>query len=292
MKTLKIILFAAIAMFGFVSCSDEKKALKFVSEEFVSDSELNDFLIRNKIAVFKDSFEPELRYYLASIMDKKNTDFCKVYLSDEFAHHNVDLWEYFRHDNKVDSDRILNTILQLTQNKLDSILSNDTINYDEFSSHHWTKERMFNYILSQATCKARSVAMDEMEQSGLFSDIVKNFHEKYSFIELYDPENYEIGYNYDQSVNAFLYDWLVLGLKNKQWTVIEEVVCWIVSSCRDEVMSKNYKLVDKQCTTIGENQYKVTYLLDPHFEIIFTVKKIGKTFVCENYTIDGNVFIL
>ena len=33
MKTLKIIVFAAIALFCLASCSDEKKALAYVSEE-------------------------------------------------------------------------------------------------------------------------------------------------------------------------------------------------------------------------------------------------------------------
>ena len=82
MKTLKIIVFAAIALFCLASCSDEKKALDYVSEEVLPDSELTDFLIKNKILMFEDSFEAELRYYLKSIMDKNNN----VYLSDEYAH--------------------------------------------------------------------------------------------------------------------------------------------------------------------------------------------------------------
>ncbi|MBP5326704.1 MAG: hypothetical protein J6Y98_02160 [Bacteroidales bacterium] len=289
MKTIKIIVFAAIALFGLVSCSDEKKALNYVSEKVLSDSKLSDFLIKNKILMFKDSFEPELRYYLNSILGEKQIYFYKVYLSDEFAHvypnsgGKGDFWKYYRPDNDVDSDRILDTILQLIQIKSDGVISNDTIDFNVFSSYHWTKEKFFNYILSQATYKSYGIAKDEMEQSGLFSEIVKNYHDNYNCTELYDTENYKIGFDYWKCVDAFQYDWFVLGIKNMQWTVIEKAVHYIVSSCRDEVLAKNYKLVDKQCTTVGENKYDVTYLLDPKLEIHFEVSKVGKTFVLKSY---------
>ncbi len=293
MKTIKIIVFAAIAMFCLTSCSDEKKALNYVSEEVVSDSELNNFLIRDKIALFKDDFKPELRYYLKSILGKKQTYFYKIYLSDEYAHFypnsgvKGDNWKYYNPYNIVDSDRILDTILCLIDIKLDGVISNDTINYNVYNSFIGTKEKMFNYILSQATLKDYDIAKEELEQSGLFSDIVKKYHEN-----SFNNWDFEISEDYSRCLDIFRYDWFVMGLKKTQWTVIEEAVHYIVSTCRDKVLAKNYKLVDKQCTTVGENLYTVTYLLEPQMEINFSVKKVGKTFVCENYSIDGNVFYL
>lgn len=284
MKTLKNIVFAAIALFGLASCSDEKKALNYVSEEIVSDNELTDFLIKYNILMFKDSFEPELRYYLSSISDQKRSYlgeiYSTVYLSKEFAHigsfnYVKDKWTYYRAKDSFDSDIILNDIIHSISKRLDAIMAERTVCVEIFSSNDFnrmSKEKLFNYILSKAVEQCNSWdTYEELDsitnQLGLSSEL----------------------YEHRILVN---YEWLVMGIKNQQGAFIDEVVNWIVSKCRDEVMSKNYKLVDKQCTTVGENQYNVTYLLEPQLEINFSVKKVGKTFVCENYSIDGNVINL
>ena len=64
MKTLKIIVFAAIALFCLASCSDEKKALAYVSEEVLPDSELTDFLIKNNndLRAYLDSKKHKYTY--------------------------------------------------------------------------------------------------------------------------------------------------------------------------------------------------------------------------------------
>ena len=254
MKTLKIIIFAAIALLGLTSCSDEQKALNFVSKEVVTENNLDDFLIRYKIQLIKEDFQNNcLRYYLNSRMNKGSR---YVYLWDEFAHFRYncrsDMWLSLGAESNVDSDVILNTIVQLILERLDVIL-NDTINYNEFVSTNWSKEKLFNYILSKSTLKMFHDE-EEMKQLGL------------------DVHNYEHRRIYE-------YDWLILGMQNQQAAFIDEIVNWIVSSSRDEVMSKQYRLVDKQCTTVGENQFEVEYLLEPKSEIHFDVSKVGETFV-------------
>lgn len=281
MKTLKIIVFAAVAMFCLASCSDEKKALNYVSEEVVSDSELNDFLIRCKIALAKDDFEPELRYYLNSITSSSGIEYTYygvyvVKIMNEFipeVRKDINItstWKYHKPGNDFDSDMMLNSILHLTSERLDTILVDKMTNFTNYTSNGMSKEQLFNYILSKAvrwfTWFSDSKTISILNQLG-----IENTGNNFSLVD---------------------YEWFVMGVHNQQSAFIDEVVNWIVSSCRDEVMTKNYKLVDKQCTTIGENQYMVTYLMEPQLEINFMVKKIGKTFVCENYSIEGNVFNL
>ncbi len=277
MKTLKIIIFTAVAMSCLASCSDEKKALNYVSEELVSDSELNDFLIRYKIAMFKDDFESELRYYLSTITRfsilYQYYGLSEVNLMKEFipdGREGRSTWKYHKSGNSYDSDLMLNSILQLISEKLDIILVDKITNFTNYTSNGMSKEQLFNYILSKAVYWNIYLTNDET-----------------------DSIQKQLGIE-DAWENYFLirYEWSILGVRNQQAAFIDEVVNWIVSNCRDEVMSKNYKLVDKQSITVGENQYKVTYLLEPQLEINFSIKKIGKTFVCEDYTIYGNVFTL
>ncbi|MCR5193729.1 MAG: hypothetical protein K6D59_10540 [Bacteroidales bacterium] len=275
MKTLKIIVFAAIALFGMAACSDEKKALNYVSEEVVPDSELNDFLIRYKLAMFKDDFEPELRYCLSSIIRYSYLHsfhgLSQVDLMKEFIPEGRDCtWKHHKPGNSYDSDMMLNSILQLVSEKLDIILVDTTTNFTDYTSNGMSKEQLFNYILSKSVYWNHYLTNDEI-------DSIQN----------------QLGIeNTLGSSTLIRYEWYVMGVRNEQSAFIDEVVNWIVSNCRDEVMSKIYKLVDKQSITVGENQYKVTYLLEPQLEINFSVKKIGKTFVCENYSIEGNVFNL
>lgn len=287
MKTLKIIIFAAVAMFSMVSCSDKKKALDFVSNEVVADSDLTNFLVRNKALMFMDSFEPEIRYYLNSISDKKwrvspKQVISTVYLQDEFSHYHVnrynssivtkiDSWYYYTpNDRPFDSDRILNTILLSISERLNELLNDTTLKLNYFTSNGMTKDRLFNYILSKAAHHCDWTTQDERDS------LLANYGLEWSV----------------ENVQMINYDWLVMGLENKQMDFVGEIVSWIISKSCNEVNSKNYKLVDKQCTETGENQYTVTYLLEPQLEIDFAVKKVGKTFVCENYSIDGNIFNL
>lgn len=257
----------------------KRKPSIMFSEELVSDSELTDFLIKNKILMFKDSFEPELRYYLNSI-----TRFSGIYyannihyvcIMDEFTESErrglfSNNWKHHKPGNSYDSDMMLNSILKMVSERLDSILTAEATNFAIYTSNGMSQERLFNYILSKAVYWNNDLTKNEI-------DSIQN----------------QLGLE-DTWANNFLirYDWFVMGVQNQQSAFIDEVVNWIISNCRDEVMSKNYKLVDKQSITVGENLYKVTYLLEPQLEINFSVKKIGKTFVCENYSIDGNVFNL
>lgn len=262
MKTLKIIVFAAIALLGLASCSDERKALDFVSKEVATENNLDDFLIRYKMLDFKECFEPEIRGYLNSIISGVST-YPSVHLSDKYAHYYLcpydntirkisDNWNMIT--TNINSDIILNTILCSLSERIDTILANDTLKYKKSSFDNMSKEDMFNNILSKAVDKFLSSIQYELRKEGL------------------DPENTELQKIYE-------YDWNLLGGQHGQSQFIDDILYWALGNCRDEVRSKKYKIVDRECATLGENHFEVTYLLDPKSEIHFDVSKIGKTFV-------------
>ena len=264
MKTLKIIVFAAIALLGLASCSDERKALDFVSKEVATENNLDDFLIRYKMLDFKECFEPEIRGYLNSIIYGVSP-YPSVHLSDKYAHYyrynNIvqkghDYWTYYTPCDRIYSDMILNTILFSLSKRVDTLLANDTIKYKQSSFDSVSKEDMYNIILSKAVKKNSSVRDFELREVG---------------IDPYKDDNWEI--------KAYAYDWNLLGGQHGQSQFIDDILYWALGNCRDEVMSKKYKIVDRECATLGENHFEVTYLLDPKSEIHFDVSKIGKTFV-------------
>ncbi len=260
MKTLKIIVFAVIAMFGFASCSDEKKVLNFVSEEVVADNKLNDFLIRNNILEYMvNYFKPELEYHLSLIRKGNN-----VSLPREYAHF-MDEWYYYHPGDKYDSDIIINSIIHSISERVSEIVEDTTIDLGTFTSNGRSKDDLNNCIIS--------LSVHHYEWLMGNSDSLLALQGlKYS----------------DETIPLVCYDWLVLGLLDQQEDFINKVVSWIISKCYNDMMSKNYKLVDKQCITVGENKYEVTYLFDPLLKLSFDISKVGKTFVVDYMRVEYN----
>ena len=82
------------------------------------------------------------------------------------------------------------------------------------------------------------------------------------------------------------FDWTMISREKRQ-EIIKEYANWQIVRAREKVKLNGYKLIDKSCTTIGENSFEVRYLLEPQLEIVFPVRKVGKTFVSDGYWVEG-----
>lgn len=172
MKPIHLLTLIIVLMMGLSSCSDEQRALDFVSKEVVSEEELTDFLIKHSINEYKDVFWNNMLSYANSKASKGGLGL-EIYLSKEFAHFDKELgwrWDHWtanRPANEYDSEKILSIIHQLIAENINSKLVDTTFDFNSISSPEWSEERMYNYILSKAVCKGYYCASQEVEQLGL-----------------------------------------------------------------------------------------------------------------------------
>ena len=104
----------------------------------------------------------------------------------------------------------------------------------------------------------------------------------------WNPANDEERQRASELNKKYEYEWTRMD-EEKQREIIEDYAKWLIVVARKNVKQFNYKLVDKSCTTIGEDNFEVRYLLEPHLEIVFPVRKVGKTFVSDEYRVEGSI---
>lgn len=261
MKTAKTIITLIILSFILASCtSDEQKALNYVKEEILPEEAIEQYLMlfaaRENNNVFWGNVEVHLNSVIKSITVSKQS--YRIELTGGWGHYSKigyssDYWTFGSRHGEIDSQKILESIRQkVTETieiKNEDNLYEDILNYDLYDLGDW-----YNAVLFE------SAATYINERKG-------------------DAKGY-----YDH----FRYEWLTKS-EDQQNDFIDALASFLAFHAFEFVKSKDFKLIDAQGVKIGEDTFKVTYLLEPQLKIVFDVSKVGDTFCCDNIIVDGSI---
>ena len=296
MKTIKFIAIAATMLLGLASCSDEKKAINFVSKEVLPEKEIENELIKHLTKEYCSIF-PKGFYYYFNIdylsNGRRRTGAC-IKISEDYQHkyHGDERWLLgLQPDGHTTSEKILDTICRNGLLFIDETFKRGD-NLDSVIATPLSLEQQYNKLASIAIHKDDDQVYCDLYADGIIS-INPEEHLGYGggWILSYEVHNRLSEKERDivNNLNPFggyHYDWTMISTDKRQ-EIIKEYANWQIVRAREKVKQNGYKLVDKSCTTIGENNFEVRYLLEPHLEIVFPVRKVGKTFVSDGYWVEG-----
>lgn len=283
MKTIKFITIAAAMLLGLASCSDEKKALDFVSKEVMPEEKIELELTKYLAYTYGNIFINEFYRYF----NLENSKFKYIILSDEFRH------KYTNprgDDYSKKSEETLKYICANGRKQMELLFDRADVNS---ITTVYSGEQMVNKLASlvvyvSSIQRDYNMYLDGQIHSNPEDYLRPNSENPLSidFQSFYESMTRE---ERDKYYNGYgLRDWDRLS-EEKQQEVIDDYARWLIVTARETIKNRNYKLIDKSCTTIGEDNFEVRYLLEPHLEIVFPVRKVGKTFVSDGYRIEGNI---
>ena len=299
MKTIKFIAMAATMLLGLASCSDEKKAINFVSKEVLPEKEIENELIKYLTKEYCSIFPKGFYYYfnIDYLSNGGRSSGACIKISEDYQHkyHRNESWRLGLQPNgHTTSEKILDTICR---NGL--LFINETFkrgdNLDSVIAMPLSLEQQYNKLASIAIHKDDDQVVCDLYANGIISINPEEFRAyngldpfalwgKLSEKERNTARELTNGY----SDGYYMFDWTMIS-RDKQQEIIKEYANWQIVRAREKVKQNDYKLIDKSCTTIGENSFEVRYLLEPQLEIVFPVRKVGKTFVSDGYWVEGNI---
>lgn len=290
MKTFKLITIAAAMLLGLESCSDEQKALDFVSKEVMPEEKIENELIQRLAKAWGNNFKTYFDDYF-HIDYKSNGRYESrffITISEEFRHEipfwgNANVYELGVPPYGNTSEKIISTICSEGINYLDKTFESGN-NLDSITATPLSGEQQMNRLASLA------VETDYNQRKlDMFTDgVIQTKPVKVAYHYEWKPLNDEELQRARELDKKYEYEWTRMD-EEKQREIIEDYAKWLIVVARDNVKQFNYKLVDKSSKTTGEDSYEVRYLLDPPLEIVFPVRKVGKTFVSDGYWIDGSI---
>lgn len=190
------------------------------------------------------------------------------------------------------SEKIINIISAGVVNYLNMVFERGD-NIDSITTTMLTPEEQLNRLASLAVMKAGDQVLLDMSADGIIHKPTKKLFftngDTSTYYYEWEPLNKEEDERRDKFWKKYEYGWTGIGEK-KQGEVIEDYANFLIVAAISTIKKLNYRLVDKSCTTTGEDCFEVRYLLDPHLEIVFPVRKVGKSFVSDGFTIQGNIF--
>ena len=270
-------------LLGLASCSDEKKALDFVSKEVMPEEKIELELTKYLAYTYGNIFINEFYRYF----NLENSKFKYIILSDEFRH------KYTNprgDDYSKKSEETLKYICANGRKQMELLFDRADVNS---ITTVYSGEQMVNKLASlvvyvSSIQRDYNMYLDGQIHSNPEDYLRPNSENPLSidFQSFYESMTRE---ERDKYYNGYgLRDWDRLS-EEKQQEVIDDYARWLIVTARETIKNRNYKLIDKSCTTIGEDNFEVRYLLEPHLEIVFPVRKVGKTFVSDGYRIEGNI---
>lgn len=283
MKTIKFITIAAAMLIGLVSCSDEKKALNFVSKEVMPEEKIELELTKYLANTYGNVFIYEFYKYF----NLDNSKFKYIILSDEFQHK----YTYQKGDDYLKkSEETLYYICENGKKQMGLFFDRGDVNS---ITTVYSSEQMLNKLASLVVFVSSTQRYYNLFLDGQIHTNPEEYLRPISGNPLHiDFQSYfetmtkeERDKYYSDGCSR---DWDRLS-EEKQQEVIDDYARWLIVTARETIKNRNYKLIDKSCTTIGEDNFEVRYLLEPHLEIVFPVRKVGKTFVSDGYRIEGNI---
>ncbi|KWW31706.1 MAG: hypothetical protein AUK63_400 [bacterium P3] len=295
MKTIKFIAIAATMLLGLASCSDEKKAINFVSKEVLPEKEIENELIKHLTKEYCSIF-PKGFYYYFNIDYLSNggrsTGAC-IKISEDYQHkyHRGEYWLLGLQPNgHTTSEKILDTICRNGLLFIDETFKRGD-NLDSVTATSLSLEQQYNKLASIVIKKDDIQVYCDLYANGIISINPEEFRAYYDLDpialwgKLSEKEKNTVRElkGYDGYYN---FDWTMIS-RDKQQEIIKEYANWQIVRAREKVKQNDYKLIDKSCITIGENDFEVRYLLEPQWEIVFSVRKVGKTFVSDGYWVEG-----
>lgn len=272
MKTFRF-LFTIMVCLILASCaSDEQKALNYVKTEVMPTDSVEHYLIAYTIQKQNTEFWDNLAAYFGNALrnGKQYTDallcntnaiYYDVSWPDGWGHrdkhgYKLDIW--VSNSGEFDSDKILQEIHSAVS---DAITGKNEYNtessplgwgsYDEFD---W-----YNLVLMECVKKSLWYIKEELGEAYSYDDWKK--HE---------------------------YDWTTKNIDERN-SFIDDLASFIAYYSIESVKEKKYKLIDAQGIKTGENNFKITYLLEPKIKIMFDITKVGKTFTCDNIAVEGSI---
>ena len=283
-------------LLGLASCSDEKKAINFVSNEVLPENEIENELIKHLTKEYCNTFPQGFYYYfnIAYLSNGRRIPKAAIKISEEYQH-KYSWSEYWtlglQPDGKTTSEKILDTICRSGINFVDEIFKRGD-NLDSIKAAPLSLEQQYNRLASLSIQKNGSQVYLNLYADGIISvnpedcetpdgdllgyELFYKLPEKDRYIDYYGNGRYD----------NYFFDWTMIS-RDKRQEIIREYANWQIVRALEKVKLNGYKLIDKSCTTIGENSFEVRYLLEPQLEIVFPVRKVGKTFVSDGYWVEG-----
>lgn len=296
---IRTIILVATMLLCMTSCSNEQKALDFVSKKVVPEEQIENELIKNLAKDFGNSFKTSFDEYFNIQHEYRFGDY--ITISEEYRHKEPNYMDggFFKNREKYSdkSENIINLICEDGLKYMNEIFERGD-NLDSITVKPLSGKQLFNKLASLAVEKNYAQVFLEMYSDGIVHvnpDKYRNEGTGSINYFLYSQELY-YGQNSSNEENErirnlekkYEYDWTLAGEK-KQREIIEYYAKWIIVAAKECVKPLNYKLIDKSCSTIGEDIFEVRYLLEPQLEMVFPVRKVGKTFVSDGYRIIGDI---
>ena len=173
MKTIKFIAIVTAMLLGVASCSDEKKAINFVSKEVLPESEIENELTKHLTKEYCSTFPKGFYYYfnISYLSNGGRRSVAEIEISEEFQHkyHRGEWWQLgLQPDGYTTSEKILDTICRSGINYVDEIFKRGD-NLDSIKAAPLSLEQQYNRLASIAIYKDMDQVDCDLYANGIIS---------------------------------------------------------------------------------------------------------------------------